>query len=174
MSKQPRWILFLAACVMASAGCDINAYVPTAEKLRRPDNPSSAFIVEEQGIIGIYGNLDVDSAIYSYVSGIADEAELWTEIDAQASQAGWELRDEHGEYRRYVRIRPKPQGAAVHSLEEVRIARREQGDVLIAWVRTDDSDELPDDFPEDGAESNFAKRVVWPRFAAELAGTAGD
>ena len=71
-------------------------------------------------------------------------------------------------YRRYVRIILKTGQQGVHSAEEVRVAyNADTHEVFVAYVQTDLRD-LPNDFPDDGAEANFAKRVIWPRFEKEI------
>ena len=142
---------------------DPSAYTPSPEKLRSPNNPSRAFIVEERDMEGLYGNLDVDAAIYTYRADVASDTEFWAILDLQTQEQGWELKHIAGFYRRYVRIIPKTGQHMFHSAEEVRVAIQE--DTLQAWVAWVQADErqLPQDFPKNG-EGRFARKVVWPRF----------
>lgn len=165
------WILMLAVAI---SGCDLNAYVPSAEKLRNPKNPSAAFLVNERDIRGIYGNSDVDAVIYAYDSSVAGEGEFWSTLAQATSRANWQLREERSDYRRYVRIKPRTGQQRFHSVEEARVAfNPESQEVFVAWVQSD-LETLPSDFPsvDDSSEGSFAQRVVWPRFEKAVAGEA--
>ncbi|REK20871.1 MAG: hypothetical protein DWQ41_23480, partial [Planctomycetota bacterium] len=159
----------LALLTAITAGCDLNSYMPSAEKLRNRSNPSAAFIVGEHDIRGIYGNMDVDSAIYTYQTDTKDEEEFWASLDKATSDDGWTLREERDNYRCYVRIIPRTGQQVFHSAEEVRVAFKPQSQqVFLAWVQADERS-LPKDFPSDG-EGRFAKNVIWPRFEEALYG----
>ena len=165
--------LLAFAILAAFTGCDIHSYVPTAEMLRDPTNPSGAFIIEEHDIYGIYANIDVDSAIYAYQTSVADENVFWTAIDGNTADAQWTIVETREDYRRYICIIPKTGEQMFHSVEEVRVTfNPESKRVIVAWVQSDQR-ELPKDFPTNGPEGNFARTDVWPRFEQEIANRAG-
>jgi len=152
-------ILVVQAVVM---GCNINE-APSVEKLHSDTNPSKAFIFSERDIQGIYGNSDVDSAIYQYTSNESTAEKFWERVAARAEESNWAFAADQEKTRRYLRIRPRTGQQRFHSVEEVRIACDARTmKVTVAWVQADTSD-LPDDLPEDG-EGDFAKREIWPKF----------
>lgn len=155
-----------------TVGCDIHEYVPPAAKLRDPSNPSSAFIHEEHDIQGIYGNLDVDCAIYAYDTATARADEFWNAIDRAAKDDGWTIISDSSPSRkigRFQRVIPAVGAQEYHSVEEVRIAFCEETQqVIVAWTQADER-ELPTRFPTEGGEGAFAESVVWPRFESEVA-----
>ena len=132
-------ICVLFAFVLLPFAFDIldRMQIPSAEKLQLPSNPSRAFIVDGQEFVGIYGNYDVDSAIYKYESSILNEDEFWARISSATIDQNWELRSENSNWKRFVRIRHKGK-YAYHSVEEVRISF--DGDlkkVTLAWGQAD-------------------------------------
>ena len=160
--------LFFATTTLAAfAACDMNSYVPSAKVLLDPNNPTAAFIVDEQTIIGIYGNIDVDSVIYAYTTSL-DEEDFWQAIDTNVSDSQWTHSERHEDFRRYVRYYPKTKRRAFHSIEEARVGyQKETKRIVVAWVQTDHFLE-PDGFPRDGPEGGFAETTIWPRFEKEI------
>lgn len=160
----------LFACFLAVAFALINScdvldmnYVPTAEQLRG-NRHYKAFIVKETDIEGVYANMDVDSAVFTYISKATNETEFWSEVDKNTQDSGWELVESQDNTQRYERIIPRRGKLAFHSAEEVRIAcDAKTMTVVVAWVQADES-ELPEHFPETGPEGSFARQVIWPKF----------
>jgi hypothetical protein len=160
-----RWYSIVAAGLFTVlCGCDLHEYVPSAEKLRLPTNPSKAFIIDESEIWGVYGNTDVDAAIYQFTTKHPDESRFWTKVQESAEDQ-WKLVHEDGHIRHYERIVAATGEQRFHSVEQVRIAYgADTSTITVAWVQADVR-RLPRKFPNDGAEGEFAKYVVWPRFA---------
>ena len=156
--------------VLLGSSCDLNTYALTAEKLRNPRNPSHAFIHNESHIRGIYGNMDVDAAIYCYQTTAGSVSDFWAAIENAANKDGWAVIDDTdlpAERRRFLRITPKTGQQILHGVEETRISfNPDSQSVIVAWVQSDQR-KLPPRFPTDGPEGNFAKTVVWPRFETE-------
>lgn len=147
--------------------CGCMDYVPSAEMLRSPCSPSSAFHVEAAEFQGIYGNSDVDSVIYAYRT--RDPEAFWDKLGRQAEDNGWEHVEMHEDYRRYARIVPRLEQQVFHSVEEVRVAMLEDSRVVVAWGQSDQKN-LPKRFSRSGPEGNFAEEVLWPKFAEQLRG----
>lgn len=166
---------WFAVIVAVFVGCDLNVYIPSAEKLRNPQNPSSAFIHNEQSIRGVYGNHDVDSAIYTYQTMTDNADEFWTAIEQAADADDWTIIEDSEQpvaTRRFLRIIPKTGQKVFHSVEEVRIFFNSNNNrVVVAWVQSDQRT-LPEKFPADGPEGGFAESVVWPRFESEVSNPA--
>src|SRR5262245_5342338 len=78
-------VLVVTGIVAYSAGWLSANYVPTSKSLRDPNNPARAFIISEEKIWGIYGNLDVDSIVFQYKSGETDAEEFWDQVDNRAA-----------------------------------------------------------------------------------------
>jgi len=168
----PRTIVVLLLAAIFPVGCDLNTYTPTTEMLRSSRNPSGAFIVGESEIRGVYANMDVDSSIYTYTTSAESASVFWAAIATAADDAGWAPIDDETlseDCKRFLCITPKTGKQVFHSVEEVRVAfRNEDRSVVVAWVQSDQR-ELPTAFPDDGPEGDFADRVVWPKFERTVA-----
>jgi hypothetical protein len=144
------------------AGCDLLSKdrVPDAEEVRRFH---SAFLVEETGIRGVYGNMDVDSVVFTYQTNAADETTFWDKLHEQVEARDWRLVDDQDSFRRYERIIPRTGQQGYHSAEEARIAYKAPPEpVVVAWVEADTST-LPDTFA-DTDEAQWANGAIWPKF----------
>lgn len=173
MHPNCRWILLILSAVMV-AGCDFDSFVPTAEVLRNPQSASHAFVIDEENIRGIYGNMDVDSTIYQYTTREADADRFWEKLATRAAEAKWQLVHEAGDVRHYDRIIPAVGQQIFHSAEQVRIGyAAATRTVTVAWVQADvrAGSAPPEVFPEADSEGKFARRFVWPNFD-ELVGQA--
>lgn len=170
LTHRSRLLAVVCSLVMLASGCHMNTYVPTAENLRNPRNPSSAFIHKESQLRGIYGNMDVDAAIYTYQTASESAAEFWTAIDKAATKDNWTVIEDTGlpdDRRRFLRITPKTGQQVFHSVEEARVSfNSESQSAVVAWVQSDQR-QRPTSFPTDGPEGNFAETAVWPRFGSE-------
>lgn len=157
------------ATAAVTMGCGME-YVPSAQQLRDPKNPSAAFLHRPTSVRGIYGNLDVDSAIFEYHTSVEQESDFWTAIETASDEQGWtkiEDADSTTSVRRFLRITPRTGQRVTHGVEETRLSFHPDTQlVIVAWVQSDQG-ALPTSFPTDGAEGSFAERVVWPRFASE-------
>ena len=162
---QIRSLMFSA---LVFAGCDVNSYVPTADFLRSAPNPTRAFVISEESIHGIYGNMDVDSEIYQYTTTEANADRFWEAVGRRAAEAQWKLVHDDG-IRHYERIVPAVGTQACHSAEQVRIGYDAVTRIVtIAWVQADVTARgvnPPTAFPTTNhAEGEFASRVIWPKF----------
>jgi hypothetical protein len=140
--------------------------IPSPEMLRDPTNPSRAFLVEAKDLRGIYGNHDVDCAVYEYFSAFPEDR-FWMSVDTQAQNAGWLRIRDLDDVRRYQRICAATGQQLLHSAEEVRVSfNRTTQRVVVAWAQADLSRarKSPESFPEDTGEGRFVRRVVWPKF----------
>ena len=148
--------------LLAVAGCGLlgKGYVPDAEEVRRFH---SAFLIEETGIRGVYGNMDVDSVVFTYQTDAADEATFWGRLHQQVEAKGWRLVDEQDSSRRYERIIRRTGRQVYHSAEETRIAYEAPPEpVVVAYVQADTST-LPVTFA-DTDEGKWANGAIWPKF----------
>ena len=139
---------------------------PSAEKLRLSSNPSRAFIVKEADIRGLFGNYDVDSAIYEYTTS-SDSDRFWTQLQHQAERDGWQPVTDGGNALRFQRVQVATGDQACHYVEEVRVVRESMSPrVIVAWAkaRATRNDGIPSSFPQHTAEGRFVSRVVWPQF----------
>ncbi|MEX2138425.1 MAG: hypothetical protein WD894_04145 [Pirellulales bacterium] len=145
----------------------LNVYVPDAEQLLRPGSASRTFIVDHTEVNGVYGNNDVDSVVFTYITEL-EESAFWKALDWFAKRDGWKLRKSRPSHRRYLRVIPKTGRDVFHSVAEVRVAYwPAHRTVVVAWVRADTS-KLPDQLPT-GAQGAFAEEIVWPKFDALVA-----
>jgi hypothetical protein len=157
--------------VMASAllaACDFLSmeYIPRADDLRRNH---STFMIAESNLRGVYGNVDVESVIFTYTSAAQDSDEFWDAIHENAESAGWKLTYEEPDLRRYERIIPRTGYQVLHSAEETRIAYNSTTKVVtVAWVQAYPST-LPDRFSDTGEEATWAEEAIWPQFRRLLA-----
>jgi hypothetical protein len=134
-------------------------YVPTAEKILAGQH-LQPFLVDPSDVEGIYGNIDIDSAVFRYRPGVVDVDEFWRRIDRQIEGTAWTKLPADGELRRFQRVFPKG-SKAFCSVEEIRVRydavnRR----VVVGWVQADSSTDV-------GrlaacSEADFANHVIWP------------
>ncbi len=155
-------LFLLALAVVTGTGCDFNLsdYTPSAEDVCSGYNPSSPFMVEPAEIAGLYGNLDVDSLIYSYRTTANDADAFWAQIDQQAAKSGWQLLKDDEGYRQYELMEVLRKGMELKG--QVRIAFDEASfEVLVGWVEQGYTHTKCPPLGEDGS---FAEDVVWPKF----------
>lgn len=161
MSKPVVKLQFLLLTLFL-AGCD--TYIPSAKKLKSPNNPSRAFIVDGSDFVGITATMDVDSVIYQYETAVPNSEDFWNRIGESSLEHEWEMKLDNEEWKRFVRITPRTGQQVYHSFEEVRIAIEvDTKTVTVAWGQADET-ELYDDMPSDGGEGEWMNSYLWPRF----------
>jgi len=154
---KPEFVL-TAILIGMLAGCD--NYVP------KPAQISAAhgtFLVLPKAVAGHYANMDVDSIVFSYTTGVRDVEAFWASLDKAATAAEWTKTKDTTTECHYERIIPKIGQKMFHSAEQVRVSYDpSNSNVVVAWVQADSLDAV-DHFSQTG-ESSFADSAVWPRF----------
>lgn len=135
------------------------------------------FVVKAEQETGIYGNQDVDSLIFTYVTQVKSVEELKEGIAKKIRSYQWKLTKQQGDLLEYRRYFAKGKGGAEHpdmlafaSLEIIRLAFNPRTQkVVVAYVQMDSSDDNESAFEQtDEAEWAWAEEVLWPKFNALL------
>ena len=139
-------------------------YVPSAEEIQaRPD--FHPFLVEPSNVEGVYGNMDVDSAVFRYTTA-ADEDEFWQRIEGQTRGTDWVVIPSDGDVRRYQRVLPPSGQQVCWWVDELRIRYRPSGRVIVVgWVQADPYNAVAG--LSECSESEFAERAIWPLVRGE-------
>jgi hypothetical protein len=170
------WGWFSAAAVAAVlclsalglvTGCDIHEYVPKAEHLLRSESACSTFIVGHTEVNGVYGNMDVNCDVFTYVTELSEQG-FWDALDASAKERGWKHIKDAGSQRRYLKIIPKTGQQVEHMVLEARVGfRASDSTAVVALVAEGTRGPVPTAFPK-GVAAEFAAEIVWPKFDALL------
>lgn len=139
-------------------------YVPSAEKILAFEH-LRPFLVEASDIRGIYGNLDVDSAVFRYTTGVVEE-EFWRRIEQQVAGTAWTAIPPDGEIRRFQRVFPPKGQGRFWWVDELRVRyQRSTRKVVVAWVQADPTHGVSG--LAECSEADFADRVIWPKLREE-------
>lgn len=139
-------------------------YVPTADQIQARDD-LRPFVVEPTGITGVYGNMDVDSAVFRYTAGVPED-EFWRRVEEQLRGTRWVAVAPEGEVRRFQRVIP-PEGQQVcWWVDEVRVRYRPATrTVVVGWVQADPRQAVAG--LAECSEAEFAERTIWPHLRGE-------
>ena len=155
--------------MLVFAGCDVHDYTPTAHEVASPNSPTISFHVEPQDFEGLYGNIDVTSSLYSYVTKCTSEEQFWQKIDEQAEESEWRLIQDKGNQRWYQRT-VRSAGGQQPLLFEARVSLDEsQERVIIGWVECGPDASLG----KPNVRQRFAHEKLWPKFESYYNTTNG-
>lgn len=128
-----------------------------------PQRATSAFFVQPADVEGVFGNGDVDSEVYRYVTKADTPDAYWSSLESQATKDGWiYVPSTDGSVRRFVRLGAPNSDSGFWSVWEARVKKApDSATVVVGWVRAD-SKEKPRDVSLSGVSKDFADRRVWP------------
>jgi uncharacterized lipoprotein len=159
MRRAPAIIICLLL-VTSLTGCGLGMErVPDASAIRASKD-LLPFLIEAQDIQGIYQNLDVDSALFTYSHRAVSENEFWDQLRHALKETGWKAVDHSGSIRRFEREFPKGK-RAFSSAEQIRIGYQ-KNKAIVGYVQADSSKESVS-FAET-SEAEWAEKVIWPKF----------
>jgi len=117
--------------------------------------------VEPSEIEGVFGNGDVLSEVFQYLTAMESAEVFWDTLDKQAEESGW-TRIGDGEARRFVRADPPETPQHPWWICEARVSLEPESRVVrVGWVSTSVRAKSPKaELPE--LERGFAERKVWP------------
>ena len=137
-----------------------NEYVPTTDKLEN-STVAKTFQVQPSELEGIYGNYDIDALVFSYRTAADDEISFESQLDKQATAAGWtKMPDRDGAFC-YQRITPK-RGQGFCGAEQARVKFDESTKrVTVGWAQGDTMTDVKS-FSQ-ASEADWAESKVWPK-----------
>ena len=151
-------VLLLISIVLLTGGaCDLNEYTPSVEVIKK--NESRVFMVEPTEVESLYGNLDVDSLIYSYRTTVSDADLFWSCIEQRAVDHGWKLVKREIDDRQYELVENHPGGMPYKHQVAVAI-NRDTLEVVLGWAREDG------ERTQSGEDGWFFADVLLPKLQA--------
>src|SRR5262245_24980349 len=120
-------LVIIACCVIAFNLCRMD-YIRSAERIQTIKT-FSPLLIAPTDTEGIYGNMDVDSAVFRYRTLVRDD-EFWHALDRNLQGSDWQRIASEGEMRRYQRVIAPTGQQRFWWVDELRICHR-RGEVVV-------------------------------------------
>lgn len=162
-------LIAIGLLTVTFAGCEFMSMetVPKPEIIKKW---MGDFLIEPDQITGVYRNIDVDSLVFTYKTGVRTRPDFENALSSALQNSKWRQSTNVTEYMEFRRSFQKgetsedrPDMAIFSSFEVARLAfAPDSRTVVVAYVQADASEKVT--CFESTGEGKWADRVIWPKF----------